>query len=76
MNTENMKKEDIMAKVKSKPLEIIIGKSYKNFKGYERVVLNIFQHENTTKVTYNVFTGNPSTCNIDSFRQWIKKQYC
>ncbi len=33
-----MKKEGIIAKVKYKPLEIIIGKSYKNFTGYERVI--------------------------------------
>ena len=55
------------------PEEIIIGKTYKNFRGYERVVLDVFEHENTTKVTYDDFTGNAITCGIGTFRDWIKK---
>ncbi len=60
---------------KTQPIEIIIGKTYKNFKGHWRTVLAIMEDTNGTKITYEDGTGKPRTCRIDTFRQWIKKNY-
>lgn len=56
---------------KSKPIEIVKGKTYKNFKEYFRTVICVTEN----MVTYVDGTGLPRTCEIDSFRQWIKKNY-
>lgn len=60
---------------KIQPIEIIKGNTYKNFKGHWRTVLAIMEETNGTNITYEDGTGIPRTCKIDSFRQWIKKNY-
>ena len=60
---------------KVQPIEIIVGKTYKNFKGHWRTVLAIMDETNGTDITYEDGTGLPRACKIDSFRQWIKKNY-
>jgi len=62
---------------KSKPLEIIVGKTYKNFRGHWRTVLAILEGEGegNVNVKYEDGTGLPRICKIDTFRQWIKKNY-
>ncbi|WP_129596075.1 hypothetical protein [Anaerophilus nitritogenes] len=61
--------------MRTKPIEIIVGKTYINFKGYWRTVLAVMETAEGVKVKYEDGTGNPRTCLIDSFRQWIKKNY-
>lgn len=58
-----------------RPIEIIVGKTYENFKGNWRKVLAILEESTETKVIYVDGTGNPRTCEIGSFRQWVKKNY-
>ena len=60
---------------KTKPIEIIVGKMYKNFAGNWRTVLAIMEETNGTNITYEDGTGLPRNCKIDSFRQWVKKNY-
>lgn len=60
---------------KTSPIEIIVGKTYKNFRGHWRTVLAIQEESIKTKVVYEDGTGLPRECEIDSFRQWIKKNY-
>lgn len=45
-----IKKSEFLNEKKGFPEEIILGKAYKNFRGYEGVVLYVFEHEKTTKV--------------------------
>lgn len=57
-------------------MNIEIGKTYKNFAGNWRKVINIW--EEYTKgylVKYEDGTGLPRTCKIVTFEQWIKKTY-
>ncbi len=56
---------------RSAPLEIKVGRTYKNFRGYYRMVLSI----NEKEVTYEDGTGPPRTCKLYSLRQWVKKNY-
>lgn len=58
-----------------KPIEIIKGKTYKNFKGYWREVLAILETSEGVKVRYIDDTNTIRIVKIDSFRQWIKKNY-
>jgi len=60
-----------------KPLEITVGKTYKNFRGYWRTVLAVLEGagEENISVVYEDGTGPPRTCKIDTFRQWVKKNY-
>jgi hypothetical protein len=57
------------------PLEIIVGKTYKNFKGHWRKVISVDERSTEVSVTYEDGTGTSRTCKIGSFRQWVKKQY-
>ena len=57
------------------PIEIIVGKTYKNFKGNWRTVLAVLEESTATKVVYEDGTGLPRTCDIGTFRQWVKKNY-
>ena len=59
----------------AKPMEITKGKVYKNFKGYFREVLDVFEASDGTKVRYIDDTNTERTVKIDSFRQWVKKNY-
>ena len=59
----------------TKPLEIIEGKTYKNFKGYWRTVLTILETSEGVKVRYIDDTNTTRIVKIDSFRQWVKKNY-
>ena len=58
-----------------KPLDIVKGKMYKNFKGYFRTVLDVFETSDGTKVRYIDDTNTERTVKIDYFRQWVKKNY-
>ena len=60
---------------KAKPIEIVVGKTYKNFKGHWRTVIAIMEETEGVKIVYEDGTGGPRTCLIGSFRQWIKKNY-
>lgn len=63
-----------MAK-KTTPIEIVKGKTYKNFKGYWRTVLDICETAQGTTVHYIDDTNTKRIVKIDTFRQWIKKNY-
>ena len=56
-------------------LQIEEGKRYKNFDGYYRDVLAILETSEGTKVHYIDDTNTKRTVKIDSFRQWVKKNY-
>ena len=58
-----------------KPLDIVKGGVYKNFKGYSRTVLDVLETSDGTKVRYIDDTNTERTVKIDSFRQWVKKNY-
>lgn len=60
---------------KVQPIEIVVGKTYKNFKGHWRTVLAIMEVTTGTDITYEDGTGTPRTCKIEAFRQWVKKNY-
>lgn len=57
------------------PLEIEKGKTYKNFKGYYRLVLAVMETSDGIKIKYIDDTNTTRTVKLDSFRQWIKKNY-
>ena len=57
------------------PIEVTIGKTYKNFKGYWRTVLAVLETSDGVKVKYTDDTNTERLVKIDSFRQWIKKNY-
>lgn len=63
-----------MAK-KTKPIEVVKGKTYKNFKGYFRTVIDIFETAQGVTVQYVDDTNTERIVKIDTFRQWIKKNY-
>lgn len=58
-----------------KPIAIVIGKTYKNFKGHWRTVLGIIEAADGLKVKYIDDTNTERIVKIDSFRQWVKKNY-
>ena len=60
---------------KIQPIEIIVGKTYKNFKGHWRTVSAVMEESDGTNITYADGTGKPRNCKINAFRQWIKKNY-
>ena len=56
--------------------DIEVGKIYKNFKGYERVVKDIHEiSDGKVKVVYDDFTGKYKTCEYNSFITWIQRKY-
>lgn len=57
------------------PIKVVKGKTYKNFKGYWRTVKNVFETAQGIKVLYVDDTNTKRIVKIDSFRQWIKKNY-
>lgn len=57
------------------PIEIVVGKTYKNFTGNWRTVLAVMETATGATVTYEDGTGMPRTCKIETFRQWVKKNY-
>ncbi|MEY8001572.1 hypothetical protein AB8U03_15490 [Clostridium sp. Mt-5] len=57
------------------PIKIVAGKTYKNFADNWRTVLTVTESSTGVKVMYEDGTGLPRTCEIDTFRQWIKKNY-
>lgn len=58
-----------------KPLEIVVGKTYKNFRGHWRTVIDVVETTDGVKVNYIDDTNTVKFIKIDSFRQWIKKNY-
>ena len=62
--------------VRKRHLELIeIGKTYKNFKGNWREVIALEEEFGKSVVKYNDGTGDFRRCTLDSFRQWLRKQY-
>ena len=57
------------------PLEIKKGKTYKNFKGHYRLVLEVLETSDGLKIRYIDDTNTTRTVKLDSFRQWVKKNY-
>lgn len=56
--------------------EIEVGKKYKNFRGYERIVKEIYESgDGRKRIKYDDDTGIDRECYYDSFLQWIKKVY-
>lgn len=56
--------------------DINVGQTYKNFRGYERVVKEIHEMPNhKIRITYDDFTGKFRTCEYGTFVEWIKKKY-
>jgi len=56
--------------------DIEVGKTYNNFKRYERVVKDIHETSNgKVKVTYDDFTGKYKTCEYNSFITWTQRKY-
>ena len=72
MLIESRRWEKIYKKV---PIKIIVGKTYKNFEDNWRTVLAVIENSDAVRVTYEDGTGLPRTCEIGTFRQWIKKNY-
>lgn len=60
---------------KVKPIEVIKGKTYKNFKGHYRTVKDIFETAQGVNVLYIDDTNTERIVKIDTFRQWVKKNY-
>lgn len=60
---------------KTTPLKIVKGKTYKNFKGYFRTVLDIYETAQGTNVHYIDDTNTERIVKVDTFRQWVKKKY-
>lgn len=60
---------------KTNPIEVVKGKTYKNFKGYWRTVKDIFETAQGIKVRYVDDTNTEKIIGIDTFRQWVKKNY-
>lgn len=55
---------------------IAVGETYKNFRGYERVVKEVHELANgKTRITYDDFTGKYKTCYYETFIEWMKKSY-
>ena len=55
---------------------IAVGATYRNFRGYERVVKGVHQLANgKTRITYDDFMGKYKTCYSETFIEWLRKSY-
>ncbi len=55
---------------------IHVGETYRNFRGYERVIKEIHELANgKMRIIYDDFTGKYKTCDFETFIAWLKKSY-